>query len=82
MKEKDFEVIVPAYDALEAELEDILGGRGCSYKCKDHVGCLGHTSGGKDCADVGEFSTPNLPCCDGLIGVPVGNGTTICVKPT
>lgn len=80
MKEKDFEVIVPAYDALEAELEDILGGAGCT-KCKDHIGCNGYSSGGKDCANVGEYSTPDIKCCPGLIGVPVGNGTTICVKP-
>lgn len=33
MKKKDFELIVPAYDALEAELEEILGG-GCNNKCK------------------------------------------------
>ncbi len=79
MKEKDFEVIVPAYDALEAELEDILGG-GCT-KCKDHTGCNGHTSGGKDCANAGEYSTPTIPCCDGLIGVSVGNGIAICAKP-
>ena len=36
MKEKDFEMIVPAYDALEAELEEILGGGGDDGICVIH----------------------------------------------
>lgn len=58
MKEKDFEVIVPAYDALEAELEDILGGK-ASTNSSD--------SGLKTCADWGEVPSPKKPCCPGLI---------------
>lgn len=58
MKEKDFEVIVPAYDALEAELQDIFGGKGSTNSS---------TSEDKDCADWGEVPSPKKPCCEGLV---------------
>ena len=71
MKENQFEVIVPAYDALESELEDILGGDICiGYKCvqecKPNYG--GGGSGG-NCTESGNIPTPQKPCCSGLIAV-------------
>ena len=75
MKKKDFEMIIPAYDALEAELEEILGG-GCTNKCK---GFLCNVNQGGD--EEGETSNDCLPlgsvtpldeftkCCEGLTGM-------------
>lgn len=79
MKEKDFEVIVPAYDALEAELEDILGG-GCFFqRCPGHVDCKPNISG--NCAREGERPDANRSCCPDLIAVKLAGGGFVCMKP-
>lgn len=73
MKEKDFEVVVPAYDALEAELEDILGGK-CN-RCKlGSCPSLIYT-----CAKEGERAQDSSGCCEGLRAVPFDNGIFVCL---
>lgn len=69
MKKKDFELIVPAYDALEAELEEILGGGGddeCTvFICGKHEGGGGGTSDG--CFALGSVTPLDefTWCCPG-----------------
>lgn len=73
MKKKDFELIVPAYDALEAELEDILGGGGddeCTiFICGKHEEGGGETS--DDCLPLGSVTPLDefTKCCEGLTGM-------------
>lgn len=76
MKEKDFEVIVPAYDALEAELEDILGGTGDCYG----INVCGAQGGGSKCAEAGEYTTTQNGCCPGLWAVRISAQKYICAK--
>lgn len=66
MKKKDFELIVPAYDALEAELEEILGGK-CTFEC-DEFKCksFGFDFGPGDCIPPGMPAAQNKPCCTGI----------------
>lgn len=73
MKEKEFEVIVPAYDALESELENILGG-GCN-KCKPQCSVYNPVGGG--CIENGNYTTSPEACCSG-VSVFMGN-IQICV---
>lgn len=76
MKENQFEVIVPAYDALESELEDILGG-GCIWQCSPK--CKPNTGGGSgNCTEAGNIPTNQKPCCQGLIAV-VLDKKTVCL---
>lgn len=69
MKEKDFEVIVPAYEALEAELEEILGGG--SDLCIIHCTKCQPNNPGSPCVPAGGVYPldSGLQCCEGLIGV-------------
>lgn len=73
MKEKDFEVIVPAYDALESELEEILGGW-CIWGSGNQEG------GERPCVRIGEKGIPGRDvCCPGLVG-EISGEVFICVK--
>lgn len=76
MKEKDFEVIVPAYDALEAELEDVLGGAGDCYG----INICGNQGNGTGCADAGEFTNKVDGCCSGLVALLIEVGKYVCTK--
>lgn len=81
MKEDQFEVIVPAYDALESELEDILGGAGCNKKgCQYCEPNYGGDGGGGNCVQEGNILLNGQHCCPGLIAVSMG-GTIYCAKP-
>lgn len=75
MKEKEFQVIVPAYDALESELEDILGG-GCN-KCKPQCS-LYNPSGGGTCIPDGMYTTSPIACCS-RVSAFIGD-QQICVR--
>lgn len=77
MKEDQFEVIVPAYDALESELEDILGG-GCIWQCQPK-NCNPYNSGGSgNCTQENNTPTVDKPCCPGLVAV-VLDKRTVCL---
>lgn len=83
MKEDQFEVIVPAYDALESELEDILGGGCFIHKCEKEVNCKPNIGGGGDsgnCVEEGNILQNGQHCCPGLIAISMG-GTLYCAKP-
>ena len=72
MKENQFEVIVPAYDALESELEDILGGGCLIQRCNPNIDCKpNYDNGGGDgnCTEEGNIPTDQKPCCPGVIAV-------------
>ena len=76
MKEKAFEVIVPAYDALEAELEGILGGIGCE-KCKRFT-CTPYTPpNAGNCVPSGAVAMNASECCSGVI-IIISDDSQIC----
>lgn len=73
MKKKDFELIVPAYDALEAELEEILGGGGDDGICVIHcTKCQPNNPNPEpDCFPLGSVTPLDefTACCEGLTGM-------------